>query len=233
MISSPRSAPYERALIIGAGAGISASAARAFHDSGLKVALAARRIEKLHALATEVGASVFSVDAADPAAVEALFAAVDAEMGSPDVVLYNPGARASGPIAEIDPEDVRRSIEVTAFGGFLAVQQAARRMIPLGMGAILLTGASASLKGYPLSAAFGMGKFALRGLAQSAARELGPLGIHVAHFIIDGGVRKGPGHEDDGLLSPDSIAATFLDVLCQPVDAWTLEIDLRPSVERF
>jgi NAD(P)-dependent dehydrogenase (short-subunit alcohol dehydrogenase family) len=158
-------------------------------------------------------------------------------LGEPDIVIYNPSQRAPGPVAEIDPEAVRRAIEVSAFGGFLATQQAARRMLKHGHGAILLTGASASVKGFPLSAAFAMGKFALRGLAQSAARELGPKGIHVAHFVIDGGVRSAvrpdPADRPDSFLSPDSIAQTYLDVLRQPRDAWSQEIELRPWVEKF
>jgi len=130
---------------------------------------------------------------------------------------------------------VRKAVEVSAFGGFLVVQQAARRMIPHSRGAIPLTGASASVKGYPLSAAFAMGKFALRGLAQSAARELGPKGIHVAHFVIDGGVRSArrpdPANRPDSTLDPDGIAQTYLDVLRQPRSAWSLEVELRPWVE--
>src|SRR5947209_9544702 len=182
--------PYRTALIVGAGPGISASVARGLAAAGLKVGLAARNIEKLGPLAAEIRAQAFVVDATDPAAVVRLFDDADTRLGEPDVVVYNASARAHGPIAELDPEAVRKAVEISAFGGFLVIQQAARRMIPHGHGAILLTGASASVKGYPLSAAFAMGKFALRGLAQSAARELGPKGIHVAHFVIDGGVRS-------------------------------------------
>ncbi len=152
-------------------------------------------------------------------------------------MLYNASARAPGPLAELDPEAVRAAIAVSAYGGFLAVQQAARRMTPHGRGAILLTGASASVKGFALSAAFAMGKFALRGLAQSAARELGPQGIHVAHFVIDGGVRSArrpdPAERPDSTLDPDAIAESYLAVLRQPRSAWSLEVELRPWVERF
>ena len=229
--------PYRTALIIGAGVGISASLARAFAREGLKVGLVARDPSKLEKLAGETGASVFSADASQPAAVAQLFADVDARLGEPDVVVYNAGARLHGSVAEIDPATVREAIAITAFGGFLAVQQAAKRMIPRGHGAILLTGASASVKGYPLSSAFAMGKFALRGLAQSAARELGPKGIHVAHFIIDGSVRSAhranPAGRPDSTLNPDSIAQTYVDVLRQPRDAWSLEVELRPWVETF
>jgi NAD(P)-dependent dehydrogenase (short-subunit alcohol dehydrogenase family) len=229
--------PYRTALIVGAGSGISASVARGLAMAGLKVGVAARNVDKLASLAAETGAERFTVDASDPAAVAHLFEEVDTRLGVPDVVLYNAGARAHGPIAELDPEAVRKAVEISAFGGFLVVQQAARRMIPRGAGAILLTGASASVKGYPHSAAFAMGKFALRGLAQSTARELGPNGIHVAHFVIDGGVR-GPRHPDpnerpDSTLDPDAIAQTYLDILRQPRSAWSLEVEMRPWVETF
>ena len=166
-----------------------------------------------------------------------IFEAVDARLGAPEVVLYNASARAHGPIAELDPEAVRKAIEISAFGGFLTVREAARRMIPKGRGAILLTGASASVKGFPHSAAFAMGKFALRGLAQSVARELGPKGIHVAHFVIDGGVRSArrpdPPDRPDSTLDPDAIARTYLEVLRQPRSAWSMEVELRPWVETF
>jgi len=229
--------PYRTALIVGAGAGISASVARALAAAGLKLGLAARNIDKLAPLAAETGAECFAADASDPAAVAQLFEEADARLGSPDVVLYNASARAPGSVAEIDPEAVRKAIEISAFGAFLAVQQAARRMVPQGHGAILLTGASASVKGFPLSSAFAMGKFALRGLAQSTARELGPKGIHVAHFVIDGGVRSArrpdPPNRPDSTLDPDAIAQTYLEVLRQPRSAWSLEVEMRPWVETF
>jgi NAD(P)-dependent dehydrogenase (short-subunit alcohol dehydrogenase family) len=229
--------PYRTALIIGAGVGISASLARALSHAGLKVGLAARDPAKLEKLASETGASVFSADASQPAAVAQLFTDVDARLGEPDVVVYNAGARVQGSVAELDPAVVRDAMGITAFGGFLSVQQAAKRMIPRGRGAILLTGASASVKGFAFSSAFAMGKFALRGLAQSAARELGPKGIHVAHFIIDGSVRSAqrpdPAEHPDSTLNPDSIAQAYVDVLRQPRDAWSFEVDLRPSVEKF
>src|SRR5262249_9714981 len=207
---------YRIALIIGAGTGISASLARAFAREGLKVGVVGRNPAKLGPLADETGAAVFGADASLPAAVTQLFKEVDAHLGEPDVLVYNPSVRVQGSVAEIDPEIVKAAIETTAFGGFLAVQQAARRMIPRGRGAILLTGASASIKGFPFSCAFAMGKFALRGLAQSAARELGPKGIHVAHFIIDGAVRSAqredPAGQPDSTLNPDSIAQTYIEV---------------------
>ncbi len=229
--------PYRTALIVGAGPGISASVARGLAAAGLRVGLAARNVEKLAPLAAEIRAQTFAVDATDPAGVARLFEAADTQLGEPDVVLYNASARAHGPIAELDPEAVRKAVEVSAYGGFLVIQQGARRMIPHGRGAILLTGASASVKGYSLSAAFAMGKFALRGLAQSTARELGPKGIHVAHFVIDGGVRStrrpDPADRPDSTLDPDGIAQTYLAVLRQPRSAWSLEVEMRPWVETF
>ena len=229
--------PYRTALIVGAGAGISASVARKFAAAGMKVGLAARSPDKLAPLAAEIGAETFAVDAADPAAVARLFEEADARLGEPDVVVYNASGRTRARIVDLDPEAVRQAIAVSAFGGFLVVQQAARRMTPKGHGAILLTGATASVKGFPLSAAFAMGKFALRGLAQSAARELAPQGVHVAHFIIDGGVRSAmrpdPADRPDATLDPDAIAQSYLDILRQPRSAWTWELELRPWVESF
>ncbi len=228
------SLPYRSALIVGAGSGISASVARALAAQGVKVGLAARNTEKLAALAAEIGAATFQVDASDPAAVASLFEAADAQIGEPDVIVYNASGRLRGPIAELDPAAVAHALAVTAYGAFLVTQQAAKRMLPHGRGAILLTGATAGIKGFALSAPFAMGKFALRGLAQSAARELGPKGIHVAHFVIDGAVR-GTRHPDtnDDTLDPDAIAQSYLDVLRQPRSAWSLEVELRPWVESF
>lgn len=229
--------PYKTALIIGAGPGISASLTRLLASAGIKVALAARRIDKLAPLCEATGAVAFECDAADPKSVADLFGKVDRAIGEPDIVVYNASARVRGPIAEIDPEAFRDALSITAFGGFLAAQQAARRMTPKGQGAILFTGASASVKGFALSSAFATGKFGLRGLAQSAARELGPKGIHVAHFVIDGGVESEirPTSQDkpDSLLSPDAVAQTYIDVLAQPRSAWSLEVELRPWVETF
>jgi NAD(P)-dependent dehydrogenase (short-subunit alcohol dehydrogenase family) len=228
---------YKTALIVGAGEGLSASLARLFAKQDIRVALAARKIEKLGALCADTGARAFACDATEPEEVERLFGLVEREIGTPDVVVYNASARARGRIAELDPEQVRRALEISAFGGFLVTQQAAKRMIPRGRGAILLTGATASVKGFASSSAFAMGKFALRGLAQSAARELGPQGIHVAHFVIDGGVRNAhrldPAGQPDSTLDPDGVAQSYLDVLRQPRNAWSLEVELRPWVETF
>ena len=225
---------FDTALIVGAGAGLSASLARALARDGIRVALAARTTDDLDALARETGARAFACDATKPAEVEKLFADMEAAGGAPEIVIY---IRARGPFIALDPAEVERSIAVSAFGGFLVAQQAARRMLPNKHGAILFTGASASVKGYAQSAPFAMGKFALRGLAQSLARELAPQGIHVAHIVIDGGIksarRSEPADAPASLLDPDAIAATYLQLIHQPRSAWTWEIELRPWVEKF
>jgi NAD(P)-dependent dehydrogenase (short-subunit alcohol dehydrogenase family) len=227
----------ETGLIVGAGSGLSAALARTFAKAGMKLALAARSTEDLAALARETGAKVFTCDASQTEDVRNLFADVDAALGTPGVVVYNASRRARGAFVELDPAEVEQAIAVSAFGGFLVAQQAAKRMLPRGRGAILFTGASASVKGYPQSAPFAMGKFALRGLAQSLARELSPQGIHVAHFVIDGGIRSArrPDTPDkpDSTLEPEAIAATYLHVLQQPRSAWIWEVELRPWVEKF
>ena len=227
----------EIALIVGAGKGLSASLARACAKRGMKVAVAARNTEKLAALVAETGARAYACDASQPPAVQALFRAVEADLGAPTLVVYNASARARGPFVELDPAGVAKALEVSAYGGFLVAQEAAKRMLAAGRGTILFTGASASVKGYAQSAPFAMGKFALRGLAQSMARELAPKGIHVAHFVIDGGIRQ-PGEAraergPDGFLDPDAIAQTYLQIHDQPRSAWTWEVELRPWTETF
>ncbi|OQW61666.1 MAG: oxidoreductase [Proteobacteria bacterium SG_bin9] len=225
---------FRTALIVGAGSGISASLTRLLTANGMRVGIAARNVDKLAPLVAETKATAFQTDASDPAAVAKLFADADKQIGEPDVVVYNASARAPGPIADVDPQALRKAIEITAFGAFLVTQQAAKRMTPHARGAILLTGATAGVKGFAQSTAFAMGKFALRGLAQSAARELGPKGIHVAHFVIDGGVRSATRTPtNDNYLDPDSIAQTYFDVLRQHRSAWSLEVEVRPWVEKF
>ncbi len=228
---------YKSALIVGAGSGLSASLAHSFAKAGMAVALAARSPRKLAEFATATGARTYNCDAAKRDEVEALFATLDSEGNAPDVVVYNPSYRVRGPLIDLDPAEVEKTIAISAFGGFLVAQAAVKRMLPCKEGALLFTGASASVKGYAQSAAFAMGKFALRGLAQSLARELGPQGIHVAHFIIDGGIRSArrPVEADkpDALLDPNAIAQSYLQVLEQPRNAWSQEVELRPWVEKF
>ena len=228
---------FTAALIVGAGSGLSAALARALAKDGIKVALAARSTDDLEPLVKETGADAYACNAADPKAVAGLFEALDAKGRTPDVVVYNASNRVRGPLVELAPEDVRRAIEISAFGGFLVSQQAARRMLPKSHGAIFLTGATAGVKGFALSATFAMGKFALRGLAQSMARELSPRGIHVAHFVIDGGIRSAArpvsGDNPDSLLDPDAIAETYWATMQQHRSAWSWEVEVRPWVEKF
>lgn len=225
------------ALIVGAGSGLSASIARLFAKEGITVALAARQIDKLSQLSSEIGASRFAADVSKPDEVQQLFIDVENKLGSPNIVVYNPSLRVTGSIVDLDPIDVAKALDITAYGGFLVAQAAAKRMLQQGGGAIFFTGASASIKGYPQSAPFAMGKFALRGLAQSIARELAPKNIHVAHFVIDGvirsAVRPDPADKPDSTLDPDAIAQTYLNILRQPRSAWTWEVELRPWVEHF
>jgi NAD(P)-dependent dehydrogenase (short-subunit alcohol dehydrogenase family) len=228
---------YKNALIVGTGAGLSASLARLFAREGIRVALAARSVEKLGALCAETKARAYACNATEPEEVERLFGLVEREIGTPDLVVYNASARARGPFVDLVPAEVAQAIAVSAFGGFLVAQQAAKRMLPNKQGAILFTGASASVKGYAQSASFAMGKFALRGLAQSMARELSPQGIHIAHFVIDGGIKSAtrvePGDQPDSMLDPDAIALSYWNVLQQPRSAWSWELELRPWVEKF
>lgn len=225
------------ALIVGAGSGLSASLARVFAKEGFTVALASRQPDKLSKLSSEIGGASFAADASKPDEVNQLFNDVEQKLGVPKVVIYNPSWRIRGAFIELDAANVAKTLEITAYGGFLVAQAAAKRQLKLGSGAIFFTGASASVKGYPQSAPFAMGKFALRGLAQSIARELAPKNIHVAHFIIDGAIRSETRQESpdkpDSYLDPDAIAQTYLNMWRQPRSAWTWEIELRPWVETF
>ena len=230
-------AEFKSALIVGAGSGLSAALARTLTRAGLNVTLASRTIDDLAALQHETGAAAFACDATREAEVAALFARLDKDGGAPDVVVYNASGRSRGPFVDLVPAEVERAIAVSAFGGFLVAQQAARRMLPNKRGVIVFTGASASVKGYAQSAPFAMGKFALRGLAQSMARELAPQGIHVAHVGIDGGIkcvaRPDPPDRPASFLDPDAIATSYLHLIQQPRSAWAWEIELRPWVEKF
>src|SRR5262245_41063758 len=228
---------WKTALIVGAGAGLSASLGRQLAGEGVKVSLAARSTDDLAALAREIGGATFTCDASKQSDVEKLFADLDKGPGAPEVVIYNPSYRTRGPVAELDPAEVEKSLMISAFGGFLVAQQAVKRMLPKKSGCIVFTGASASVKGYAQSAPFAMGKFALRGLAQSMARELHPQGIHVVHVIVDGGIKSARGQEPAdkraSMLDPDDIAAAYLGVIRQPKSAWTHEVEVRPWVENF
>jgi NAD(P)-dependent dehydrogenase (short-subunit alcohol dehydrogenase family) len=228
-------AQQEIALIVGAGAGLSASLARLFRKEGMRITLAARNASKLEKLVDEIDGRAYGCDASSPSDVEKLFGAVEKEVGAPNLVVYNASGRVRGPISEFDPEAVRQTIMVTCFGGFLVGQAAAKRMIKAGTGTILFTGASASVKGYANSAAFAMGKFGLSGLVQSMARELQPQNIHVAQVVIDGGICEPsrPSRGPDGCLDPDAIAQTYLHLHRQHRSAWASHIELRPWSEKF
>lgn len=228
----------EIALIVGTGSGLSASLARLFAREGMTVALAGRHPERLGPLVGETGARTYSCDASRRDDVTALFASLTRDLGDPDIVVYNPSYRVRGPFLELDPVEVEKTLMVTCYGGFLVGQAAARIMVARGHGSILFTGASASVKGYAESAPFAMGKFGLRGLAQSMARELQPNNIHIGHFVIDGAIGRagdprGAGRALDALLDPDAIAKTYLDTHRQHRSAWSWEIELRPWVEKF
>ncbi len=221
------------ALIVGAGQGLSASLARKARAEGLTPLLAARDTAKLAGLLDDVSGHAHVCDSTDPASVAALFDWVKREFGVPELVIYNPSARARGAVETLDPDAVKNVLMVTAYGGFLVAQAAVKEMLPRGSGSILFTGASASVKGYANSSSFAMGKFGLRGLAQSLARELSPKGIHVGHFVIDGGIGESDDPENPKKLHPDHIAETYFHLHNQPRSAWTWEVELRPFIETF
>jgi NAD(P)-dependent dehydrogenase (short-subunit alcohol dehydrogenase family) len=219
------------ALIVGAGPGISAAFAQALVAGGYDVAVAARDSASLKSLADSIGARPFVVDAGSPATLVQLFADVDAQLGAPEVVLYNPSARIRGDLLSLDIAAATSAIQVTAIGALATAQEAARRMLPRGHGSIFFTGATAGVKGFARSSVFAMGKFALRGLAQSLARELSPAGIHVVHFVIDGAVQQGGTAPD--AFTPQAIASSYMAALRQPAGAWSWEIELRSCSEPF
>ena len=230
----------EVALIVGAGNGLSASLARTFSDQGMKIALAARNTEKLTDIAVETDAKLFCCDATNLEQVNNLFSTVVTELGTPNVVVFNASARVRGAITEINPDEVKEALLITSYGGFLVGQAAAKLMVPKNRGTIFFTGASAGVKGFPMSATFAMGKFGLRGLAQSMARELHPQNIHVVHVVVDGGIRSAEKNrietqEDapDKWLDPDEIASTYWYLHTQHRSSWSWEIEVRPWVEKF
>ena len=225
-------------LIVGAGLGLSSSLAKCCADQGMKVALAARTLDKLEAIAEETNAELYQCDASSVGDVVELFAGLDASIGTPEMVIYNPSARVHGPVQELDPVKVQHALNTTCYGAFLVAQQAAQRMLIQGHGSIFFTGATAGIKGFAHSSVFAMGKFGLRGLAQSLARELHPQNIHIGHFVIDGGIRADhrPERHDDGsdrMLNPDAIAKSYLEFHRQHRSAWAWEIELRPWLEKF
>ena len=187
-------------------------------------------MDKLKPLAEEIGAHAFKVDASSVEDIQKLFYFVENAWGEPEVVLFNPSARVKGDILSLDPAKVSAAIQTTALGAFTTAQEAAKRMIPRNHGAIFFTGATASVKGFANSSGFAMGKFAVRGLAQSLARELSPKGIHVAHFVIDGSVKT---DSENDAMTAQAIAKTYMAILNQPKAAWTWEIEIRSKDEHF
>mgnify|MGYP001328845639 CR=1 FL=1 len=221
----------ETALIVGAGSGLSASLARLCASENMNVALAARNIDKLDNLKNEINAHIFKCDSSNIQNVSSIFEQLDKTIGSPNLVIYNPSLRIRGNIQDLNPEATQEAINVTCFGGFLVAQQAAKRMIKNKKGSIFFTGASASKKGFAKSSVFAMGKFGLRGLAQSLARELHPQNIHIGHFVIDGGIGKNS--LEHKLINPDSIAKTYIQFHKQDPSAWSWEVELRTNKEIF
>ena len=232
-------------LIVGAGSGLSASLATLFHKEDMAICLAARNIAKLGDLSQKTSAFLFQCDTSKPKEVENLFKFSDENIGVPEIVIFNPSSRVRGPVIELDPEETKKALDITCYGGFLVAREAAIRMVRRGSGSIFFTSASAGIKGFANSSVFAMGKFGLRGLAQSMARELHPKNIHIGHFVIDGGISTGASSDqstdrksrnDDGSdkwLNPDEIAKTYLDFHRQHRSSWAWEIELRPWVENF
>ena len=219
-------------LIVGAGSGLSASLARAFNSKGMKVVLAARNIDKLASLKKEIDALVFKCDSTENKSVQNLFLQTDSIIGTPEIVIYNPSLRIVKPFIEYDPDEMLQSIKVNSYGAFLVAHESVKRMLKIGKGNIFFTGSSASVKGFAKSASFAMGKFGLRGLAQSLARELHPQNIHIGHFVIDGGIGKEPVGNYQ-MIHPDEIAKQYLNFYLQDKKAWSWEIEIRTNTEKF
>ena len=232
------------AAVLGVGPGLGAAVARRFAAEGFAVALMARREESVAGVRAQIEngdgtALAVSTDATDPASVAAAFDRVRTEFGDPEVFVYNAGAFQMGGILEVSPEKFDECFKANCAGAFYAAQQVLPAMVERGRGTVLLTGATAALRGGARFSALAVGKFGLRALAQSMAREFGPQGIHVAHAVIDGQIdtprvrEMSPGREDHTMLSPDAIAEIYWQLHSQHPTAWTLELDVRPSVERF
>ena len=219
-------------LIVGAGSGLSASLARAFNSKGMKIVLAARNIDKLDSLKKEIDALVFKCDSTENKSVQNLFLQTDSIIGTPEIVIYNPSLRIVKPFIEYDPDEMLQSIKINSYGAFLVAHESVKRMLKIGKGNIFFTGSSASVKGFAKSASFAMGKFGLRGLAQSLARELHPQNIHIGHFVIDGGIGKEPVGNYQ-MIHPDEIAKQYLNFYLQDKKAWSWEIEIRTNTEKF
>ena len=222
----------ESVLIVGAGSGLSASLARLCASKKMTVVLAARNTDKLQGLKEEINATTYQCDASSIESVSNLFKETDKIIGTPNLVIYNPSVRLRGGIIELDPQQTQEAISVTCFGAFLVAQEATKRMLKRNSGSIFFTGATAGVKGFANSSVFAMGKFGLRGLAQSLARELHPQNIHIGHFVIDGEIGREP-HGSYEMIHPDAIAKTYLEFHYQDPSAWSWEIELRTWKENF
>jgi NAD(P)-dependent dehydrogenase (short-subunit alcohol dehydrogenase family) len=232
------------AIVLGVGPGLGAALARRFVKAGFSVCVAARNRDKVDVATADLraaGATALGVvaDATDEQSVVALVAKTEDELGPLGVAIYNAGGFAFKSILDLTEEDMVESWRRSCLGGFFLGREAARRMTPRSQGTILLTGATAGARGSAKFAAFAVGKFGLRALSQSMARELGPLGVHVAYVNIDGGIdsertrERAKGKPADALLSPDAIAETYYQLHAQHRSAWSLEVDVRPWVEKF
>jgi NAD(P)-dependent dehydrogenase (short-subunit alcohol dehydrogenase family) len=232
------------AAVVGVGPGLGAALARRFARGGYAVALMARRAEALQDVERDITsaggkAASFAADASDPASVAAAFAAVRARLGDPEVLVYNASAFVPGGVLELTPEQFEGCWRVSCFGAFAAAREVVPAMVTKGRGTILLTGATAGMRGSANFSALAVGKFGLRALGQSLARELHPKGIHVAHVIVDGQIDTPrirsmiPGRPTHTLLDPEGIAETYWQLHRQGPTTWTQELDLRPAVEKF
>ena len=232
------------AVVVGVGPGLGRALAVRFARGGFRVALVARREESVAATQAEItgaggDARAVLADASDEESVHATFQRIHAELGPTDVLLYNAGAFELGGVLELSASQIERVWRASCLGGFLAGQAVLPGMLERGRGTVIFTGATASLRGSARFAAIAIGKVGLRALAQSMARELGPQGIHVAHVVIDGQIdsprvrARLPDREPKTFLDPAAIAETYWSLYAQDPSAWSHEIDLRPSVERF
>ena len=222
----------ESVLIVGVGSGLSGSLARLCASKDMNVVLAARNIDKLKDFKEEINAQTIKCDSSDIESVSNLFKETDKTIGTPNLVIYNPSVRLKGSITELDPKQTQEAINITCFGAFLVAQEASKRMLKRKSGSIFFTGASASIKGFANSSVFAIGKFGLRGLAQSLARELHPKNIHIGHFVVDGGVGR-QSIDNYEMINPDAIAKTYLQFHNQDKSAWSWEVELRTWMEKF
>lgn len=241
--SDPGSVPGV-AIVVGVGPGLGAALARRFAQAGHPIAMVARSRDFIDPLAAQIQknggrALALTADVGDAAQVGRAFQAVRAKLGAPEVLLYNAGSGVWGTIGEISPEQYEAAWRVNAFGAFLCAKEAVSDMLSKGRGVILFTGATAGVKAGPKSAAFGPAKFAVRGLAQSLARDLGPRGIHVAYVNVDGIIdiphirKRMPSLKNEDLLKPEAIAESYWHLANQDPSAWTQELDVRPFKEKF